>query len=126
VIDDQPREVRLGMVWPSASRIALAGVGLAAVAPVLLPSTEGLLRLGSGPGGDGGDSVSISNPMVDIRRTLSRGDDLPLVQVRTSDPDPAYLRLTVLDTYEEGGQRKYIGVWRAGSDAYYLSVGGDF
>ena len=36
------------------------------------------------------------------------------------------LRLVDIDIYEDGGQMKYAGVWRAGSDAHYLWVGVDW
>ena len=37
--------------------------------------------------------------MTDLRRDLQRGDDIPLVQVRTTDPDPSYLRISVLTRF---------------------------
>lgn len=98
VVDNQPREVRLGTIWPLASRLGAAGVGLAVLAPAILPSTSGLFNAAGG--GVGGDDVRISNPMVDVRRDLTRGDDIPLLRVQTDDPTPSYLRITVLDEYD--------------------------
>jgi transglutaminase-like putative cysteine protease len=49
--------------------------------------------------------VSISNPMVDLKRDLVRGADVELVRVTTSDPDPSYLRLSVLDNYDGNAWR---------------------
>ena len=97
--DDQPHRVRVGTLWPAASRLAVAGVGLAVIAPALLPATSGLFRPGSGAGiGEGG--LALDNPLVDMRRDLVRGEDVPLVRVQTTDPAPAYLRTTVLDDFD--------------------------
>lgn len=100
VVDSQPHSVGLGTIFPSAARIGAVGVGLAVLAPVVLPAGTGLFD-GDGPGsGDGdGDGVSITNPMVDVKRDLTVGPDEPLVVVQTDDPDPRYLRLTVLDEF---------------------------
>ena len=38
--------------------------------------------------------------MVDLKRDLVRGADVDLVRVRTTDPDPSYLRITVLNTFD--------------------------
>ena len=99
VTDVQPHSVPVGSLWPAASRPAVAGVGLAVVAPAVLPATSGIFDPGTGPGlGEGG--LSLENPLVDMRRDLSRGEDYPMVRVRTTDPAPAYLRTTVLDEYD--------------------------
>ena len=99
VRDDQPHRVRVGTLWPAASRLAVGAVGLAVVAPALLPATSGIFDPGSGAGpGDGG--LSLQNPLVDMQRNLDRGVDVPMVRVRTDDPAPAYLRTTVLDDFD--------------------------
>lgn len=101
VRDRQPREIRLGTVWPSASRLAMAGVGLAVVAPLLVPTGPGMFHPGSGGAFGGGGDVAISNPMLDIKRNLDRGDDIDLVNVqREGSAAPTYLRLTVLDSFD--------------------------
>jgi transglutaminase-like putative cysteine protease len=101
VKDAQPRQVRLGTLWPTAGRIGVLGVGVAVFAPLLLPTGGGVFDGVGGPGlGPGGNEVSLENPFVDIRRDLRRSDDIDLVEVRTDDPDPSYLRLTVLDEYD--------------------------
>lgn len=84
----------------SARRIGLTATGLALVAPVVIPTLSGGFLAGNGPGGNGqGGSVDISNPLVNLRRDLVRGRDLNLVTVTTHEPDPSYLRLSVLDTF---------------------------
>lgn len=109
VRDSQPHEVRLGTLWPGATRVGAVGIGLAVLAPAVVPAGESLLGNGSGSGSGGGDGgVTLTNPFVDMKRDLVQGRDVPLVRVRTDDPDPAYLRLAVLDQFD--------GVaWRPGS-----------
>jgi transglutaminase-like putative cysteine protease len=87
-------------VRSSARKIGLTATGLAVVVPVVLPTLGTGLLAGRGPGGNGdGEAVSISNPMVDLRRDLVRGADVDLVTMRTTSPDPSYLRISVLDTF---------------------------
>lgn len=100
VTDSQPHTVGLGTVLPTATRIGFAGIGLAVLAPVLLPAGLGMFDRGEGPGsGGGGDEVEISNPMLNVRRDLVQGEDIRLLTFTTDDPAPAYLRLTVLDEF---------------------------
>ncbi len=103
--DDERRtdtEVGLPSTLPPALGVGVAGVLVAVVAPVLLPSGLGLLdRFGSGGSGDGdGGSLELSNPMLNMQRDLVQGANDPLVQVTTNDPAPDYLRLTVLDEFD--------------------------
>lgn len=101
IFDTQAGVVSTHAVWVSARRIGLTVTGLAVVVPILIPTFDGTLfgGAGNGPGGSG-DPVSISNPMVDLRRDLVRGQDIELVRLTTNDPDPAYLRFTVLDAFD--------------------------
>ena len=88
-------------VRASARKIGLTATGLAVVVPVFIPTLGNSLFDGSGAGaGGGGNSVAISNPMVDLKRDLSRGEDVELLRVRTPDSDPSYLRISVLDTFD--------------------------
>ena len=100
VTDSQPHTVGLSTVWPTATRIGFAGIGLAVLAPALLPASNGLLGGDDGFGpGEGSDEVHIDNPMLDVRRDLKRGADIELLRLTTDDPDPRYLRLSVLDEF---------------------------
>ena len=95
-----------GGVWSSARKIGFTATGLAVVAPLLLPTFHAHLFDGPGTGsGHGGNGVSLVNPLVDLKRDLVRGADVPLVTVTTDDPDPSYLRLTVLDSFDGGAWR---------------------
>ncbi len=84
----------------SARRIGLTATGLALVAPLVIPTLGTSLLGGDGPGGSGnGEAVSISNPMLDLRRDLVRGADRDLLALTTDNADPTYLRISVLDTF---------------------------
>ena len=91
--------VRTGAVRATAGTIGGVTTALAVILPIFIP-TLGLALLpgGSGPGGD---DIRIENPMTDLRRDLQRGDDIPLMRIRTSDPDPGYLRISVLNRFSE-------------------------
>ena len=101
IFDSQETQVSSQALWSSARKIGVTATGLAVVVPLLVPTVTVSLfdGLGDGPGGDG-DSVSLSNPMTTMRRDLLRGTDVELVRVTTDDPDPSYLRLTVLDRFD--------------------------
>ncbi len=106
VQDSQRRRVTGQAVWPAAQRLGVTATGLAVLAPLLVPTVSlGMFDgLGPGAGGDG-DGVAIRNPMLDLKRNLTRGEDEPLLAVTTSDPDPGYLRLSVLDSFTDDAWR---------------------
>lgn len=101
VQDSQVSSVSGQAVRASARKIGLTATGLAVVVPLLVPTLgAGLLaKSGNGPG-DGNGSVSLSNPMVSLKRDLVRGKDVNLVYVTTPDSDPSYLRIAVLDQFD--------------------------
>ena len=101
VFDSQTSRVSNETLWSSARRIGLTATGLAVVVPLAVPSFAGV-GFGPGGGGSGGDgsSVAITNPMVDLKRDLSQGRDTDLIRVTTTDPNPAYLRISVLDAFD--------------------------
>ncbi|CAB4689922.1 MAG: hypothetical protein F2667_01805 [Actinobacteria bacterium] len=89
---------RTGAVRGSGAAIGVLATGLALAVPLAIPTLDvHLFDIGNGPGGDG--KVDISNPMTDLRRDLRRDSDVPLLQVRTDDPDPSYLRIAVLNRF---------------------------
>ncbi len=79
-------------------RVLGPALALAVAGSVLVP--EGTGFLGGGAGGGGGGGVRIENPITDLRRDLVQGPDVPLVFARTEDPDPSYLRISVLDSFD--------------------------
>jgi transglutaminase-like putative cysteine protease len=88
--------------WPRTGARAIGGVAtaLSVVVPILIP-TFSVHLFNFGPGNGGNDDISIENPMVDLRRDLVRGADIPLVTVQTDDPDPSYLRIAVLNRFND-------------------------
>ena len=89
--------------WPRTGARAIGGVAtaLSIVVPLLLP-TFSVHLFNFGPGTGGNDDINIENPMVDLRRDLLRGEDIDLViELRTDDPDPSYLRIAVLNRFSD-------------------------
>jgi transglutaminase-like putative cysteine protease len=91
--------VRTGAVRATAGTIGGVSTALAVVLPVFIPTLG--LAVFPGGNGEGGNDIRIENPMADLRRDLTRGDDIPLMRVRTNDPDPGYLRISVLNRFSE-------------------------
>ncbi len=90
--------VRTGASKTSASTVGAASVVLAVFLPIVIPTLH-LDGLGLfGPGGNG-NGIKVVNPIVDMRRNLHQGRDIPLLTVKTDDPDPSYLRLGVLTVF---------------------------
>ncbi|MFW6775316.1 transglutaminaseTgpA domain-containing protein [Nocardioides sp. CPCC 205120] len=81
--------------------VAAAGVAttLALVVPPLVPTLDlGLVPEGRF-GGSTGDEITVANPVTDLRAGLQRGDDVPLLTVRTDGPRPSYLRISALTRF---------------------------
>ena len=90
--------VRTGASKTSATTVGSAAVVLAVILPLFIPTLH-LDGLGLfGPGGSG-DGVKVVNPVVDMNRNLHRGSDVPLLTVKTQDPNPSYLRIAVLTQF---------------------------
>lgn len=94
-------------------RLGLAGLrpALAIVAPAvivasllagLVPTLPRSHLIGSGGSGTGGTTIRLTDPSLDLKRNLVRGADVPLVYVATTAADPSYLRMSVLDLFEDG------------------------
>ncbi len=92
--------VRTGAATAGAGALGAGAVALAVVLPLALPVLDlDLMGGGTGPGGSG--DIVVTNPMVDLRRDLKQGQDFPLLRLRTDDPDPGYLRISVLANFTE-------------------------
>ncbi|MFT4008896.1 MAG: DUF3488 and transglutaminase-like domain-containing protein [Nocardioidaceae bacterium] len=88
-------------VWTAAAKIGLGATTLATIAPLLVPALDGITPFGDGPGNRSGDNgVHITNPVLDLRRNLRLGADIPLLALLSNDPDPSYLRIAVLDEFD--------------------------
>ncbi len=88
---------RLSAVGGLAARIAVT-CGLIAVVLSAALSSEGRTFGDFGQNG-GNSSINVSNPMLNLRRDLVQGKDIPLIYVKTDDSAPSYLRTTVLDDF---------------------------
>ncbi len=105
--DSRDAPVSHQAVWSSARKIGITSTLLAVVVPVMVPTLSAGWFDGGGRGsGNGsGDGVTVTNPMVDLKRDLVRGADIDLVTVRTDDPHPSYLRITVLNSFDGNAWR---------------------
>jgi transglutaminase-like putative cysteine protease len=86
---------------PARTRARALGatvIALAVLAPAVVP-TLSFAVFGIGPGRGGGGEIGIKNPVVDLRRDLIQGEDNDLLVVTTNDPEPSYLRISVLNRF---------------------------
>jgi transglutaminase-like putative cysteine protease len=82
-------------------RIGAASLGVAVVVPIVVPGLDESVFGRGGAGGDGGQaSVTVQNPMVDLQRDLTRPEDRTIIRYTTDDPQPDYLRLVTLDSFD--------------------------
>lgn len=92
--------VRAGAARSNAWFIGGAATTLAVIVPVAIPTmTLSVFDFGAGNGGD--NSITVDNPIADLRRDLRREVDIPLLQIRTDDPRPEYLRISVLNRFRD-------------------------
>lgn len=90
----------LGMV---GRRIGAAALGVALLVPWLVPGLdEGVFGRGGGGGvGAGtGRTVLTVNPFVSLQADLESPTDSEVLTYTTDDPDPGYLRMVTLDTFD--------------------------
>jgi transglutaminase-like putative cysteine protease len=89
-------------VRSAALRVGLITAAGALILPVLVPVTHGFLGNGNGAGDGPGrhDPIKLVNPIIDLHRDLISQNHVPLLNVRTDDRDPGYVRLTVLDEFD--------------------------
>lgn len=88
--------VRTGAIGNTALALGTTAIALAVVVPAAVPTMSMTVFDGNGPGTR---EVEVKDPMVDLRRDLSRGEDIPLLWVTTAGPRPTYLRLSVLTNF---------------------------
>lgn len=101
-LDGNTRPVRRLSDSVRASAVLIGSVATAAalLVPLAVPTFSfTVFDVGPGRGGDG--DIEVTNPMVDLRQDLVRGEDVDLVTVRTDDPDPSYLRISVLNRFTD-------------------------
>lgn len=88
--------VRTGAVRGSALAIGTTATGLALFLPLVVPTLSVSLLDGAGPGKR---EIQVSDPMLDLRRDLVRGDDVPLVWISSPHTKPTYVRLAALTRF---------------------------
>ena len=88
--------VRTGAIGNTAVALGVAAIALAVVVPAAVPTMSMSVFEGNGPGSR---EVKVRDPMADLRRDLSRGEDIALLWVTTAAPRPTYLRLSVLTRF---------------------------
>jgi transglutaminase-like putative cysteine protease len=83
----------------TATTVGSTALALGVILPIFIPTLHlnGLGMFGSGGGGSSG--VKVVNPITDMRRNLQRGKDVPLLDIKTDDPHPSYLRIAVLTEF---------------------------
>jgi transglutaminase-like putative cysteine protease len=101
----QPGRSTSGSGTPPAVRMHAGAIGggvtvAAVLLPLLIPTLSvQLLDLGRGSNGD--TDIKVVNPTTDLRRDLQRPRDVPLIDIRTDDPDPSYLRIATLTRFSD-------------------------
>ena len=90
------REFRTGAVHGSALVIGVSAIALALALPTVIPTFEVTMFDGNGPGNR---QIEVINPLVDLRRDLERGVDIPLLLVTTQKRNPSYFRTSVLTSF---------------------------
>jgi transglutaminase-like putative cysteine protease len=104
-------------VSPGRTALLIGGAALlcAVLLPSALPHRAVVTVPGTGPGG--GATVELSDPIADLQRNLTRGDDVGLMQVTVPNGSgaPTYVRLSVLDRYD--GDTWHVGAraWPPGN-----------
>ena len=88
--------VRTGAIGNTAVALGAGAIALAVLLPAAVPTMSMSVFEGNGPGSR---EVEVKDPMVDLRRDLRRGQDVPLLWVTTPGPKPTYLRISVLANF---------------------------
>ncbi|WP_033322717.1 transglutaminaseTgpA domain-containing protein [Actinomadura atramentaria] len=92
--------VQPGALAASGRRIGAAAVALAVLVPLAVPGLHPNGMLGGDDGGGGSRTVTTPDPLVSLKRELTRPDDSVVLTYRTNDAEPDYLRLYALDRFD--------------------------
>lgn len=87
----------------SGKRIGFAAIALAVLLPALLPAMEPVSFFTFGVGGRGsgpGNSISIPNPIANLRGQLDLPVQRTVLTYTNNDDTPRYLRIYALDTFD--------------------------
>ncbi|GAA1920147.1 transglutaminaseTgpA domain-containing protein [Nocardioides hwasunensis] len=88
--------VRTGAIGNTALALGASAIALAVAVPLAVPTMTMSVFDGNGPGTR---EVEVKDPMIDLRRDLQRGEDIPLLWVTTAGPKPSYFRISVLSRF---------------------------
>ena len=80
--------------------IGLAAASLVAVALPLGSWAPWRTGEGEGPGGAGAPAPVVLDPLVSMRRDLIQSNDTQVLTYRTSAPEPGYLRVAALESFD--------------------------
>jgi transglutaminase-like putative cysteine protease len=95
---------RWGTGLDGARGIAAASLAAAIVVPFLLPGLGERSLTASGPGnGPGKGSLSVVNPLLDLRKNLTSPSDQAVITYTTTEASPQPLRLVVDDVFTGEG-----------------------
>ncbi|POM24002.1 Protein-glutamine gamma-glutamyltransferase [Actinomadura rubteroloni] len=100
---DEPRpggRVPAGALAASGRRIGAAAVAIAVLVPLALPGLHPKGVFGRDDAGGGSRTVTTPDPLVSLKRELTRPDDSVVLTYRTTDAQPDYLRLYALDRFD--------------------------
>ncbi len=87
----------------SGKRIGFAAIALAVIVPAALPAMEPVSFFSFGVGGSGsgrGNSISIPNPIANLKGQLELPERRTVLTYTNSDNQPRYLRIYALDTFD--------------------------
>lgn len=88
----------------SGKRIGFAAIGMAVLLPALLPPMEPVSFFTFGVGGNGkggkGNSISIPNPIANLKGQLDLPEKRTVLTYTASDDKPRYLRIYSLDLFD--------------------------
>ncbi|WP_336209113.1 transglutaminase TgpA family protein [Nonomuraea sp. LPB2021202275-12-8] len=87
----------------SGKRIGFAAIALAVLLPAALPAMEPVSFFTFGVGGSGsgrGNSISIPNPIANLKGQLELPERRTVLTYTNSDNKPRYLRIYALDTFD--------------------------
>ncbi len=90
-----------GALAATGRRLGVAAVAAAVLLPALAPGlSEGLLTRGGQAGGDGRAGITVINPVLTLRDSLTPRRDVEVLRYTTDQPDLAPLRILTADSFD--------------------------
>lgn len=80
--------------------VSATAITLGVLLPLMIPTLDlSVFDRGDGQGTGGDRRIKITNPLADLRRDLVQPENVALLQARTDNRNPSYLRISVLSLY---------------------------